>query len=84
MVNNIIGLFFRDYAPLILIANFIAWPLAWMTTDRWLQHYAYRIQQDLIPYITVAMVITIATFVFISVQCYKTAVSNPVKSLRTD
>ncbi|OQP62635.1 hypothetical protein A3860_26860 [Niastella vici] len=83
-VKNIIGLFFRDYAPLIVIANFIAWPLAYMTTDHWLQHYAYRIQQDLIPYITVAMVITIATFVFISVQCYKTAVRNPVKSLRTD
>jgi len=83
-VKNIIGLFFRDYAPLIFIANLIAWPLAYMTTDHWLQHYAYRIQQDLTPYITVAMVITVATFVFISAQCYKTAVSNPVVALKNE
>lgn len=83
-VKNIIALFFRDYAPLIVIANFIAWPLAYMTTNQWLQHYAYRIQQNIIPYVTVALVITIATFVFISAQCYRTAVSNPVKNLRTD
>jgi ABC-type antimicrobial peptide transport system permease subunit len=83
-VKHIISLFFRDYAPLILIANFIAWPLAYLTTDHWLQHYAYRIQQDLIPYVTVAMIVTIATFLFISAQCYRTAVSNPVKNLRTD
>jgi putative ABC transport system permease protein len=83
-VKNIIWLFFRDYAPLIVIANIIAWPLAYLTTDHWLQHYAYRIQQNFVPYITVAGVIFIATFAFISAQCYKTAVSNPVKNLRTD
>jgi ABC-type lipoprotein release transport system permease subunit len=83
-VQHIIMLFFRDYAPLIVIANIIAWPLAFMTTDHWLQHYTYRIQQNIIPYITVALVISIAIFAFISAQCYKTAVSNPVKNLRTD
>jgi putative ABC transport system permease protein len=83
-VKNIIALFFRDYAPLIVIANIIAWPLAYMTTNHWLQHYAYRIQQDIFPYITVALVISVAIFAFISAQCYRTAVSNPVRNLRTD
>jgi ABC-type antimicrobial peptide transport system permease subunit len=83
-VKNIILLFIRDYAPLIVIANIIAWPLAYMTTDHWLQNYAYRVQQDFIPYISVAVVISIATFVFIAAQCYKTAISNPVKNLRTE
>lgn len=83
-VTNIVLLFIKDYAPLIVIANIIAWPLAYMTTDHWLQNYAYRVQQNVVPYITVAVVMSIATFVFIAAQCYKTAISNPVKNLRTE
>jgi ABC-type lipoprotein release transport system permease subunit len=82
--KNIVLLFIRDYAPLIVIANIIAWPLAYLTTDHWLQNYVYRVQQDIIPYLTVAVVISISTFAFISAQCYKTAISNPVKNLRTE
>ncbi len=83
-VKNILLLFIRDYAPLILIANIIAWPLAYMTTDHWLQNYAYRVQQNITPYLTVAVAISISTFAFIAAQCYKTANSNPVKNLRTE
>ena len=83
-VKNILLLFIRDYAPLIVIANIIAWPLAYMTTDHWLQNYAYRVQQNITPYLTVAVAISIATFAFIAAQCYKTANSNPVKNLRTE
>jgi hypothetical protein len=55
-----------------------------MTTDHWLQNYAYRVQQNITPYLTVAVAISIATFAFIAAQCYKTANSNPVKNLRTE
>ncbi|HTE25172.1 ABC transporter permease [Flavitalea sp.] len=83
-VKNIIMLFIKDYALLIIIANLIAWPLAFITTDNWLQNYSYRVQQDFIPYFTVAGVVSLATFVFITAQCFKTAMSNPVKNLRTE
>lgn len=83
-VKNIILLFIKDYTLLIIIANVIAWPLAYITTDRWLQNYAYRVQQDIIPYLSVAAIISLATFVFISAQCFKVAMSNPVKNLRTE
>lgn len=83
-VKNIIGLFIRDYAPLIGIANVIAWPLAYVTTDHWLQNYAYRMQQNIVPYITVAFVISLTIFAFIAAQCYRTAVSNPVNNLKTE
>ena len=44
-VKNIILLFIKDYAVLIFIANIIAWPFAYMIVNRWLESYAYRIQQ---------------------------------------
>jgi ABC-type lipoprotein release transport system permease subunit len=81
---NIVLLFIKDYALLILIANIIAWPLAYWATNHWLQNYAYRMQQDLIPYIGVLAVVALTTFLFITLLCLKTANANPVKSLRTE
>ncbi|MHA4846271.1 ABC transporter permease [Flavitalea antarctica] len=83
-VRNIIFLFIRDYAVLIIIANIIAWPLAFVTTNNWLQNYSYRMNHDIVPYITVGTIVTLATFLFITAQCFKTAITNPVKNLRSE
>lgn len=82
--KNIILLFLKDYALLILIANLIAWPVAYWTTNQWLQNYTYRMQQTIIPYLTVFLFVVLAAFLFITLQCLKVARANPVKSLRTE
>ena len=81
---DIIRLFFQDYAGLILLANLIAWPLAYVVTDKWLTNYAYRINQDIGPYAAVGTIIFVTAFVLIAAQCLKTAMANPVRSLRAD
>ena len=83
-VRSIILLFVRDYAVLILLANLIAWPLAYIITNKWLQSYAYRVNQDVMPYLFVCLFIFITAFSMITVQCFKAGSSNPVKSLRTE
>jgi ABC-type antimicrobial peptide transport system permease subunit len=83
-VKNIIMLFFRDYAVLILLANLIAWPLAYVITNKWLQGYTYRINQDIVPYLFVCLFILITAFSMIAIQCFKAGSANPVKSLRTE
>lgn len=82
--KNIIVLFLKDYAWLILVSNIIAWPLAYWATDQWLHNYAYRIQQNIFPYLLVLMFVVLSVFLFITVQCFKVANTNPVKSLRTE
>jgi ABC-type antimicrobial peptide transport system permease subunit len=82
--KNIIMLFLKDYALLILLANIIAWPLAYWITNQWLQNYVYRMQQDVFPYLTVFAFVFLTVFVFITIQCFKAAHTNPVKSLRTE
>src|SRR5579871_1443648 len=83
-IKDILSLFIKDYAWLILIANLIAWPLAYIITNKWLENYAYRIQQNAIPYFTVCIFIFVTAFILITAQCLKTAVTNPVKSLRAE
>ena len=66
--RNIIFLFIKDYALLILIANFIAWPIAYSLINKWLDNYAYRIQQNVINYLIVCVFIFITAFVLITVH----------------
>lgn len=81
---QIIYLFIKEYAWLILIANIIAWPLAYAVTNKWLENYAYRIQQNISPYLLVCAFIFITAFALIGAQCFKAASANPVRSLRAE
>jgi ABC-type antimicrobial peptide transport system permease subunit len=83
-VRNVLLLFNKDYAGLILVANIIAWPLAYIVTDNWLQNYNYRIGQSIYSYLTVGLLVFIVAFLLVTAQCLRTATSNPVKSLRSE
>ncbi len=83
-VRKILLLFIKEYGWLIFIANVFAWPLAYIISNKWLENYAYRIQQNAVPYLIVCAFVFIAAFVLIAVQCFKVAVENPVKSMRTE
>ncbi len=82
--KNIIFLFIKEYAALILIANVIAWPIAYYVSNYWLQNFAYRVEQNVLSYLLVFMLVFIIAFGLIVVQCFKAAVTNPVKSLRSE
>jgi putative ABC transport system permease protein len=83
-VKNIVFLFIKEYALLILIANIIAWPLAYTMVNHWLQSYAYRAEQTITPYLFAGAFVFIVAFIFIGLQSLKTASANPVESLRSE
>ena len=82
--GNIIFLFVKEYAVLIIIANIVAWPSAYLITERLLQNFAYRMEQNIFPYVMVLAFITAISFALIAMQCFKTATANPVRSLRAE
>lgn len=81
---NIIFLFLKEYAVLIIVANIIAWPLAYVFTEHLLQNFSYRIDQNIFPYLSVLVLVSFLAFTLIAVQCFKSATANPMKSLRTE
>ena len=83
-VKNIISIFLKEYGVLIFISNIIALPLAFIITSKWLESYAYRVSQSFMPYIFVCSFILVTAFILISAQCFKAAIVNPVKSLRSE
>jgi len=83
-VQDIILLLTRDFVWLVFLANIIAWPLGWLLMNNWLTDFAYRIHISWLVFIaagSTAFIIAIAT---ISAQAIKAALTNPIKSLRTE
>ena len=83
-VSNIVGLLSKDFIRLVLIAILVAVPLAWYFMHRWLQGFAYHQNvQWWIMAVAGFGAIAIA-FVTVSFQSIKAALTNPVKSLRSE
>jgi putative ABC transport system permease protein len=83
-VYHILGLFIKQYAVLLLIANLIAWPLTYYYSNQWLQQYAYRIIQPLSMYFVAGIFVSAIAFFLIGFQCLRAATANPVSSLRSE
>lgn len=83
-VNNIILLMSKDFLKLILISILIAFPVAWWTMHHWLEGFAYRIDLSIGIFIISGVATILITVVTVSFQSVKSAISNPVKSLRTE
>ena len=83
-VSNIVMLFSKQYLKLIIIANIIAWPLAWYLMNQWLQDFPYRVQLSWWMFaVSLSAGIAIA-FATIAFKTVKAAMGNPVESLRAE
>ena len=83
-VFNLWQLLSKDFVLLVIIACIIAAPVAWYGMDQWLQKYDYKAAISwwiFAAAIAGSLLITIFT---VSFQAIKAAMSNPVKSLRTE
>jgi putative ABC transport system permease protein len=69
---------------LVLIGNLIAWPLAWYAVNKWLQEFTDKITISWSVFVLSTAVTLIIAILTIAYHCLKTAIANPVKSLRTE
>ncbi|MGG9964127.1 ABC transporter permease [Ferruginibacter sp. SUN106] len=83
-VVQVILLFAKEFSIIIIVANIIAWPVAYFALRNWLNNYAYRIDLTFFPFIMVGLVLLLLVALLIAVKTIRTALMNPVKSLRTE
>ena len=81
-VPGIVMLLSKDFAKLVLAANVIAWPIAYLIMDRWLQNFAYRINFGWWVFILAGILTLAISIITISYQSIKSATANPIDSLR--
>ena len=83
-VASIVSLLSTDFLKLVLIAIVIASPLAWYAMHRWLQGFAYRITIEWWVFGLAGLLAVGIALLTISFQSVKAALTNPVKSLRSE
>jgi putative ABC transport system permease protein len=83
-VSAIVGMLSKDFILLVFISIAIATPLAWWAMHNWLQGFAYRqnIQWWVVALAGVGAIVI--AFITISFQSVKAALTNPVKSLKSE
>ncbi len=83
-IRNIVFLLSKDFLGLVIIANFIAIPLAWWAMQKWLQDFVFRISLTWETFLLASLTSMALAFVTVSYQALKSAVANPIKSLRNE
>jgi putative ABC transport system permease protein len=81
-VKHIMFLLTKEFLKWIVVANLVAWPVAYLVMNRWLQNFAFRIQIGWILFLAAGGISAAIAVLTVSYQILKTATANPVDSLR--
>jgi len=81
-ISGIIFLLSKEFTKWVLIANLIAWPVAYFAMNQWLQNFAYRINIELGTFILAGVLALIIALLTVGYQAVKAAKANPVDALR--
>jgi putative ABC transport system permease protein len=81
---EILTLLLKQTGRQIIIANLIAWPVAWWIINFGLSHFAYRIPIGPVLFIEAFLLSTFAALFAVGLQAIKAAIANPVNSIKTE
>ncbi len=80
--SKIIGLLTREFIRWVLVANLIAWPVAYFVMKKLLQIYVYRTAIGIETFILSGLIAVTIALLTVSYQAFRAARSNPADSLR--
>lgn len=78
---SIVGLLSKEFVKLILMANVIAWPVAFLLVKQWLASFAYAIDISFFVFILVTLFSLIIALSTVSFHSIKAALKNPADTL---
>lgn len=83
-VFNVVHLLSGNFLKLVLLANVIAWPVAWYAVDQWLQDFEYRTTIEPWTFVGAGLLAISIALLTVGYQALKVARANPVESLRSE
>jgi putative ABC transport system permease protein len=83
-LTQIITLITRNFVALVGISCLIAFPVAWLFMDKWLQIFPYNTGLSVVPFLMAAIAVLLITFLTVLYHTVRAALANPSKSLRAD
>jgi hypothetical protein len=83
-VAHILWIFGKEFPRLVFIAFLVAVPVGWWPMSRWLENYAYRVRMAWWIFGLEVVIILVLVIITVGYQSVKTALANPVRSLRVE
>jgi len=81
-VTNITAMLSKQFAVWVLVANIIAWPIAYYLIDLWLQNFAYKVDFGISAFLLAGGFTLLIALITVGFQTVKAALANPIKSIR--
>lgn len=81
-LGQLLILLSKDFAKLIILANLLAWPVAWYAMNQWLQNFAYHAPLGWTIFFLTAFAALLLGLFTVSFQTIKAALGNPIEALR--
>jgi len=81
-IGNLVMLLSKEFTKWVIVANLIAWPIAYYAMAKWLENFAYRIEMTWLPFVGAASIAMLIAFATVSYHAIKAALTDPVKALR--
>ncbi len=81
-ISKIAYILSRDFAKPVLLANLVAWPVAWFTMNKWLQNFSFRADLALWVFPAAALLTVLLALITVNIRTIRAASANPVNSLR--
>ncbi|SFH01644.1 ABC transporter permease [Pedobacter insulae] len=79
---QVLKLINTSFFVMVVIANLLSWPLAYILTKKWLKTFAYSIDIPMMPFILSTLITIVLTLFTVSLQARKAAKANPVDALK--
>ena len=83
-VMNIVNVLSMDFLKQVIIGFLVGAPIAWYAMNRWLQSFAYRIEINLGSVLLAGGLTLLVAILTVSWQSIKSALMNPVNSLKDE
>ncbi|GAB3698930.1 ABC transporter permease [Spirosoma flavus] len=81
---QILGLLFKPFLTLLIVACLLAIPIGWVMMHKWLQDFTYRVDLDVAIFLVSVVLVLLLTIAVVSYETLRAALVNPIKSLRVE
>lgn len=71
-----------SFFVMVVVANVISWPLAYILIKMWLETFAYRIDMPILPFVLSAVITILLTIITVTIQANRAVRANPVDALK--
>jgi len=80
--SGVVRLLSGSFTRYVILANLLAWPVAYIILKKYMQMYAYKVSLPVWAFLATALGVYLVAILTIGLQSYKAGTTNPVDTLR--